>query len=182
MAQTPATAPGRRGKAADWMVFDMNARTFKDGELVPRIHEIRPGVHYKLKFNEGTPMPEADARKFLIDPAFKVFSPDGHHVPALDATATQRVMPNMLKPDQVIAQLSELTTEALLTRALVAPGAPRFTASSKRETLIEFLLEDHVRAGGVARVAESASGTDDADLELEDMDEDELDKLMSKGG
>ena len=161
-----------------WAVRDMNARRMIDGKVQARTHEILPGVFYALVFNEDTFMPEEHARRFLVDKAFQVTAPSGNLVPALDPEASSRVIPNMLRPNQIIADVSELTQEALLTRALMAPGAPKFTSRTKRDTLIEFLLEENVRLGNERGGVDTAAGGDDGGL-VEDMSEAAVEKMFS---
>lgn len=162
-----------RGK---WKVLDSNARVVVDGKVQGRVHEIRPGVFYTLFYNEGTAMPEEDARKFLIDKSFIVTDPDGERVAPLSEQATLRELPNRLKANQVIADLNELTQDALLNRALQKPNAPKFNGRSKRDMLVEFLLSAHEAEGGGGG---PMAGTDDDDAaELEEAEDADVDAIL----
>ncbi|CAB4144096.1 hypothetical protein UFOVP469_12 [uncultured Caudovirales phage] len=172
------TDDGATKASGKWAVRDMNARRMIDGKVQPRHHEILPGVFYALTFNQDAFMPEEHARRFLIDRAFQVTAPSGNIVPAMDPEASVRVLPNLLRPNQVIADVSELTHEALLTRALMAPGAPKFTSKTKRDTLIEFLLEENVRLGS-ARGASDADPAGGDDSSVEEMGADAVDKMFA---
>lgn len=130
-------------KDGEWAVFDTNARQpdpGKPGETLPRTHEARMGVAYPLRFDKPCYMPESDARVFLKDPAFKVVDADGRHVPSLDPAQMSRVVAETLPPEMVIANLAELTDEALLTRVAQIGGGYRYTSAAPREVLIEALI------------------------------------------
>lgn len=121
-----------------WSVVDTNATQG------PRTHSAGPGrPSYDLKATEPTTMPEADARVFLRDKAFIVRNELGRRVPSLP---DQEVMsagrtPPKLEPGQVVANLKELTTDALLARAQQYPGGDRLTKKSKRDAIIGFLWD-----------------------------------------
>lgn len=125
--------------ARPWSVFDNNARQrSKTGEPIPRIHEAG-GREYHLFWDRPTEMPEAHARQFLRDAAFKVLDPDGNEVQNLSEVQRQREAPVKLDPDMVVANLTELTKEALVTRAAMLPGGDQMDALSTREELIAFV-------------------------------------------
>lgn len=117
-------------------VYDLNAR----GEM-RRSHEAPDGTPYALNASKGTLMPEAHALVFLKDPAFKVVHPDGRVLPPLPQSAMLReVDVQKLEPDETVAQYAELTTEALLARAVNRPGGHNFTGATSREALVSFLI------------------------------------------
>src|SRR5579859_6109872 len=107
---------GNEAEEGDWGVYDSIARQIDDKtqEVMPRTHEVRPGRIYKLRFDEPCYMPEADARVFLKEPAFIVLNDEGEKVPSLSKQAQERVQPTKLAPNMVIADMNELTTDALL--------------------------------------------------------------------
>jgi hypothetical protein len=134
---------GNVRKDGEWAVYDMNARTpdpDNRGRFKPRIHEARMGVAYALAADEPCYMPESDARVFLKDSAFRVLDANDRLVAALDAAQMSRTPPTTLDPDKVVANLAELTDEALLTRVALMPGGYRYTSAAPRDVLIEALI------------------------------------------
>lgn len=125
-----------------WRVFDMNAVQVdqKTGEFRPRIHEVRPGVRYPLRSDRPVEMPEGDARIFLKDEAFVVEDERGNRVLPLRLETLAREVPKRLDPEFVIAAVSDLSTEALVTRAAQFPGGQMFDTDSPRPSLIRFLI------------------------------------------
>lgn len=165
------TVPNRAQEQASangsWRVRDTNARTVTGGEVVGRDHEILPGISYRLFFDRDTLMPEEHARRFLIDSSFIVLAPDNTRLVPLSEQVKTRDLPPMLKPNQVIADLNELTAEALVNRSLIRQNAPKFNTKSKREAMIEFLLSSYEAEGDAGRPA--SGGGDDGDGELEEI-------------
>lgn len=179
MAKATKTAgkfeAGNVQEDGDWAVFDSIARQIDDKtqEVMPRAHEPRLGHIYKLRFDLPCFMPESDARVFLKDPAFIVQNAEGDKVPPLSKQAQQRVKPTTLEPNMVIADLNELTTDALLTRAAQRQGGQKFSRETRREALIRFLLDgnaEHDHATAPHRAAIAAPAGDD--VGVEDMEED----------
>jgi hypothetical protein len=120
-----------------WAVYDRNAAPGS-----PRYHQAREnGKLYALKSDEPTFMPEEDARVFLRDPAFVVISSQNVRIPSLpeQAKMNQSGSGITLGPDEVVANLSELTYEALLARAGARGGSETLGKRPKRDDLIEFL-------------------------------------------
>jgi hypothetical protein len=132
-----------KGPNKSWSVRDKNARESGPGnEILPRKHEILPGVIYALYFHRDTPMPEAHARRFLKDGSFEVFDHDGALVPPLSEQAMTRTAPKVLSPKEVIATLDELSHTSLVTRAsiLVTGNDPvKINTKTSRDALIEFI-------------------------------------------
>ena len=130
-------------KDGEWAVFDMNAKEqdpANPGQIKPRVHDARLGQPYALRYDKPCYMPESDARVFLKDPSFKVLDAEGRHVPALDPAQLSRKPPETLAPDMVVANLLELTDEALLTRVAQMPGGYRYNSAAPRDVLIEALI------------------------------------------
>lgn len=146
----------------DWGVRDRNARH------APRFHEAAIGVVYALTADRICPMPRSHAVKFLCDPAFEVTDEHGDVqrpvTKALPATGGGVI----LRPGQIIANPEELTTPALLLRASMIPGAPEnLGAATARERLINIVLS-----------AASPSAVPEEDGDIEDMDDQEIQKMM----
>lgn len=182
MAQKPNGTTSNNGTAVPlWGVRDKNAREQKDGQIVPRLHEAAPGATYKLVFDEFTQMPEHHARTFLRDEAFEVVDEHGSRVRPLSEDALLRVAPAALAPQMVIANLDELTAEALATRAAVKPGGSRYTSVTPREILIKFLIDAEAAAQNMRR---SDARLDDGDVEdwvPDDMARTALEAEMARG-
>lgn len=159
-----------------WRVRDTNARVVHDGKVQGRTHEILPGISYTLYFDTDTPMPEEHARRFLIDEAFIVLTPDGTRLVPFSEQVKSRDLPPSLKANQVVASLDELTHDALMNRSLLKPGAPKFSKRTSREVMIEFLTGAHEAEGEGRRAAD---GGDDAD-DLEEMNPNEVDSLLTR--
>lgn len=161
----------------EWAVFDRNARypdPKEPGKFLARIHDSALGISWPLRANEPCYMPEAHARAFLKDQAFRVLNADDEEMASLAQAQQQRRVPtNQLAPHLVVADLHELTTDALLTRAAQMPESRRITSSSTRETIINFLREAHasVSVGGAKPGDGAGDGIEqDAGVDIEDMD------------
>jgi len=144
-----------------WAVIDLNATAVdNDGNAVPRTHAILGDrgqvIRYKLVNDKPHPMPEAHARQFLKDSGFQVLNHRGIVVPALEPEQQERIAPSRLSPKYVIAAWSELTDDALLTRAGVRAGFDALPPNPDRTTLIDF-LEGQMQAL-------EPTGSDDGDL------------------
>jgi len=163
---------GDKKNDGDWAVFDTLAREIdeKTGDTKPRVHAAREGKNYKLSNDKPCWMPEADARVFLKDSAFLVLNENEEVVPALNAQALDRKLPEHLAANLVIADLNELTAEALVTRAAQKLGGQRFSLDTRRDALIRFLTDGNVEhARAVTPQRQIPQGTGDEDVE--DMDE-----------
>lgn len=166
---------GDKKNDGDWAVFDTLARELDDktGDTKARVHSSRDGKNYKLYNDKPCWMPEADARVFLKDSAFLVLNNDEEMVPSLNRQALDRKLPERLAANLVIADLNELTAEALVTRAAQKLGGQRFSLDTRREALIRFLADGHIeqeRALAPQRRIPSEQDAGD-DGEVEDMDE-----------
>lgn len=126
-----------------WSVIDKNATALIPGtdQIQPRSHTTRPGKTWQLRSDSPTAMPEPDARLFLADPSFVVMNALGDVVPGLSEALTRRVVPSTALPaSQVIADLHELTHDALLTRASVRPGFIELPPNPDTGLLLDFLV------------------------------------------
>jgi hypothetical protein len=151
-------------RPAEWGVVDMNAYALKPGtdEIMPRAHEVAPGKRYHLFSDRETFMPEAHARLFLKDPSFIVRDPEGDVRKALTEEQQSRVAPAArLAANFVIADLTELTDNALRDRVMVHPRASDLPKNPDRATMTDFLLGLYEAAAAPGR------GNDDAVREIE---------------
>lgn len=182
MAQKPSgTTPDEKAAVRQWSVRDKNARQELDGKIVARLHEAAPGSTYKLYFNEFTAMPEHHARTFLRDEAFEVLDEHGQRVRPLSEDAMLRVAPAALAPQMVIANLDELTSEALVTRASIKPGGSRYTSVTPREILINFLIDAEAAAQNTRRSDAGVGGGDVDDWVTDDTVKNALEAEMARG-
>lgn len=125
-----------------WGVSDMNATAFKPGtnEIMPRVHDVAPGVRLELYSDRETFTEEKFARLFLKDDAFVVRNPDGQVIRPLSEEQMARVAPQeKLAANLVIADLNELTDDALKDRAMVHPRSSELPTDADRALLIDFL-------------------------------------------
>ena len=175
--------PGfEKRKDGEWGVRDKNARTLASdgsGNVVPRVHEPRVGMTYPLVFNRPYYMPEADARVFLKDSSFIVTDEDDNVVAPLSDTALLRKAPDALPPNMVLADVHELTDEALLTRAAQRTEGHKFNSDTAREVMIRFLID-----ANTPKVASSGGrdAVDGGEVEVEEMGEDGADALRMLQG
>jgi hypothetical protein len=140
----PSDTASQEAKVRLWGVMDTNATAVdNDGKPIPRVHEIigaRGQIHrYKLVNDEPLPMPENHARQFLKDRAFIVVDHRQRTVAPMEPEQQERIAPSRLAPQFCIANLNELTDEALLTRAGVRPGFDRLPDRPERTVLIDFI-------------------------------------------
>jgi hypothetical protein len=147
-------------KEGEWSVVDLNAREIDPatGAIKPRVHDVRLGVNYALRYDKPCYMPESDARVFLKDPSFRVLDANGKHIPSLDPAQLSRKPPETLAPDMVVANLAELMDEALLTRVALMSGGHRYSSATPRDVLIEVLI-----SGQTVDEPPSDYGADDLD-------------------
>lgn len=168
-----------------WSVIDRNATSGS------RTHHPLGLGQEAVVFNPGkkTQMPQEIAAKFLCDPAFHVFDPDGNRVTALrQVTAEEAKQGIVLAEDEVIAKFDELSQESLLRRAHLLPGGEAFKKNARRDDLVEFLLTKRDPSaegsiGAAKRAARDAGKVEPAaegvaDAEMSDA---ELDAMLSTG-
>lgn len=127
--------------AETWKVIDRNARE------KPRVHEPAPGHIYALSFDKATEMPRQHAVVFLRDPAFRVFDEAGAEQTGLPGAERGDALNKRpaLEPDETIARFDELTTTALLARAVLRPGGHEIPPKD-RKALVAFLHQAPVKA------------------------------------
>jgi hypothetical protein len=177
---TKTSSPrGSVRKDGDWAVFDLNAKHLdpnNPGEMLPRVHESRPGVTWPLRANMPCYMPQADARVFLKDPSFKVVNENEDEVPPLVPEQRERNVPAMLSPHMVIANLAELTTDALLTRVAQMRGGARYNSTSSRERVIDFITEQQ----GLMQAERKDGDAGVGDHEVDDIDDAEASRILAR--
>lgn len=153
-----------------WGVKDLNANVIDPatGQFIKRVHEIllANGAVKRIPLTADTvfALPEVEARKFLKDPAFEVTNADGIVVPAITEEQQDRVQPSRLAPQYVIARWTELTTDALMTRAGVRAGFEHLPPNPEREVLIDFLEGQFQAMEPVGNDDRGTDGDQDPDL------------------
>lgn len=155
-----------------WTVFDLNQG---GPNHPPRYHNVH-GQDWPLFRHQGCPMPPHIAAVFLRDPAFRVVDETGATRATLPVSERLQAGAKRMKlePDETVAKFEELTTKALLTRAVIRPGGEGFNAKTARAALIEFLeaapvtaeLAEHEKPRGTGSVPENTpDDMDGADLD-----------------
>lgn len=141
-----------------------------------RTHEIVIDDYPKpvtFKYREKVMLPYAEAMKFTVDGAFRVTDEDGKvYEPVKKPRDTS--VPVALAANEVVAELHELTQEALLRRAAIKPGGEKLSKSTKKDTIIDFLQA----AYAVERTPGRDADAPEADASGEAMDMDEVDSVL----
>lgn len=137
------------------------------GEQNPlREHTLRVNgadLVVRFRFGESTFLPEDVAMKFVMA-GFTVR--DAEDIEIAVPVVTDDTIKIRIGPDEVVANLSELTAQALLLRSVALPDGERFLATPEdRPSMIAFL------SGNAAKDEFVADGLDDL---LEDDNEDDL--------
>ncbi|KKL65181.1 hypothetical protein LCGC14_2157560 [marine sediment metagenome] len=104
-------------------------------------------LEYEFKFAHATPMPFSHAMKFLHIQSFECRHPDGTLIPPLPNLAEQSnsgAAP-VLRPSQVIAELDELSDDALVRRCNAISGGEQMSVTSGKDSLVRFLLNRETR-------------------------------------
>lgn len=122
----------------------------------PRRHEIvqdgRSHVYVFESADQPVAMPRAHALTLVGNAGFAVHEPSGQRLHTRPAAAG----PLVLRPDEVVARLEELTVDALLARAQALAGGGRFKrAGARRDDLIAFLIAGLAAAGGAVDAEEA---------------------------
>jgi hypothetical protein len=145
----------------EWFVSDSNAK------VAPRTHEIpvktdANGVvlqtaSYKLSADIPTPMPENHARFFLRDKAFMVFAPGGEFIPPI-VVKDGGLGSFELGEDEVLAEYSELSKQALYKRCKIIPGSDDIKEKTPIDDMIAFLKSKRKAQVGRGRGSEGVVG------------------------
>jgi hypothetical protein len=117
-----------------------------DGKTrITRTHcQIVDGIEMPFSFTHGQPteMPASVAMKFLKIPEFVVTGHDGKRVARTpDQPDEHSRKPFVLRDDQVVADLSELTEDALWRRCQQAQGGERLGRDAGRGRMTDFLVK-----------------------------------------
>ena len=137
-------------------------------------HQARSGTNYELSSQKPCEMPLEDAYTFLVDPAFEVRNSKGKVIrpPSTKKVEGGRVM---LEDDEVIADLEELTKDAMLKRCKRHEGSDNIKIATSKNDMMEFLIA-HARnrdpagqgRGSEGTVSEMAAGDLDNLVDLAD--------------
>lgn len=109
-----------------------------------RIHELAPGKRFTLKADEDTEVPYALANRLVGIDGFLVQmrTEDGNLIPLChQETDDAGGGKAKIRADQVIADLTELTAEALAKRCNVAIPEGKYHARSSRGEMINALMK-----------------------------------------
>lgn len=138
------------------------------------VHQARSGANYELSSQEPCEMPLEDAYTFLVDPAFEVRDSRGRIIrpPSTKKVEGGRVL---LEDNEVIANLEELTKDAMLKRCKRHEGSDDIKISTSKDDMVAFLTA-HARIrneagqgrGSEGTVAEMAAGDLDNLVDLTD--------------
>ena len=108
-----------------------------DGKIVP----------FEFKPHQYTAVPLTMATRFLVgNSGFEVLGPDGQVLRLMAQPQTGAGPGVVLRPDQVIAALDELTLDALVIRAVAKGG--KFAKASGKKAVVEFLVGGAPAAAG----------------------------------
>lgn len=146
------TAPAQAREAL-CQVWDLSA---KPGQT--RVHQIERSqysLHSNIK-TEGARVPLRHAVFFLKSRTFIVFDPDGNRL-ELDQDPTEGfdVSKFNLPPHMTVANLGELSLDALMARVRRLPGGHTITRTMGRERIQDFIM-----AGGLKEPVREVSGLD----------------------
>ncbi len=124
---------------------------------VKAVHQARSGANYELSSEEPCEMPLEDAYTFLVDPAFEVKDSRGRVIrpPSTKKVEGGRVM---LEDNEVIANLEELTKDAMLKRCKRHEGSDDIKIATAKGDMMDFLIA-HARIKGEAGQGRGSEGT-----------------------
>lgn len=188
MAKNPTTQPFTTKAAlehepATHVVWD----TLQQGENA-RIHDVhgkRWALWHPNEKEEGTRMPLRYALAFLKDEAFIVKDQDGNELKA-EAPQGDTYRNIHLPPNLVIANLSELTLDALMIRASGLPNGNMISRADGKERVIEFImaagLPEGVTKVGPSEPADAGEAEDDDGLVVSGEDADDADAIFGQAG
>lgn len=141
----------------------------------PRIHDMVNAqgriIRYEFKdFVTATAVPHSHAMRFSAIPGFEVYDSDQNAITTKEVKGASGSAALTLRADEVIANLEELTVEALRARVLKIPehGNPKAVARMKRDDLVAKLV-----AAGKPRIEiddEDGDGDDLIDAEIDEDD------------
>jgi len=130
-----------------------------------------------FKFGEKLELEQPEALKFSGNDGFIVYDEQGNVFTQVKEVSQGAEIGQKLAPDQVLANLTELSREALLNRAAVLPGGEVFMAKGAKprlETVIEFITQHNKKT----RQAETSVDDEDSLIDSDGMSKEEMDKLL----
>lgn len=132
-----------------------------DGKTPAEIQTVQ------LRSDQGTEMEMDHAMQFLKDKAFIVTDAEGNRVEPVPVQKDGGTGSLVLKPNEVIADLNELTTRSLYKRCKVIAGSDKIVEGTEREDMVDFLMrragaQDIAQKTDVAE-AMAAAGVDQMD-------------------
>lgn len=144
---------GKKEASAMYQVFDLNQRGEK-----PRKHDVitkffdngvEPEVRtYDLYGDKPTPMPMEHAMRFLVDPAFRVESPQGKRIPYVPKQDVSKPI-TRLGEDEIVVKYEELSRDSLFRRAKVLPGSEDIQQNTPVAAMVEFIMAWRKRLKGM---------------------------------
>lgn len=123
---------------------------------------------YEFCYGAATKMPLHHGMKFLVDDAFIVTDEKGHRIDPRPKRAQEQEAALALKPGQVVADLEELTVDALFVRCQMLPGSEGMKKNTKKGDMIEFLLQSNGKSDGVQPAAGGKGNGKLAEQSVED--------------
>jgi len=166
--KAPAQQPPARPKAVapeaaqDPDIYNVTDTTAVPGGP-PRVHtQIIDGIetNFTFKHGEALAMPRAHAMKFARHREFIVRDAASKRVQPVHDVMKREVDVKLLQPGQVIAEVRELTMDALLNRAQTLPGGERFGRNSQREDVMLFITQTMIDAQGEVRSGDTGDMAD----------------------
>lgn len=131
------------------------------------VHQARSGANYELSSQQPCEMPLEDAYTFLVDPAFEVRDSRGRVIrpPSTKKVEGGRVM---LEENEVIANLEELTKDAMLKRCKRFEGSDDIKIATSKDDMMSFLIA-HARIKNESGQGRGSEGTV-AEMGVADLD------------
>lgn len=155
--------------AEETTYFVIDTRATQGARTHEMVNAANRIVQYKFPdFVTAIPVPHAHAMKFSAIPGFEVYDKDQNQITTKTVTGVTGAASLTLRADEVIANLDELTVEALRNRVLKIPGhtAKSVPNRTRREELVGILVK-----AGKPKFEDSDDDDEDDLIEAED-DED----------
>lgn len=150
-------------------VSDLRVARVWDATAVrgPRVHEFG-GRAWTFIPGEPTEIPLAIARLVAHIPEFRVEGPEGEVYTATPAPAEAKASgAPRLRNDQVVADLDELTIQALRERAQKWGDHPGFDPGLAKAGLVKFIMERQAEAAALAPASMAGGAAADDGDEIE---------------
>ncbi len=137
---------------------------------ITAIHQARSGANYELSAQKSCEMPLEDAYTFLVDPAFEVRDSRGRVIrpPSTKKVEGGRVL---LEDNEVIANLEELTKDAMLKRCKRHEGSDDIKIATSKDDMVAFLTA-HAKISAETGQGRGSEGV------VSEMSADDLDNLV----